>query len=54
MTWDSDELLGRIYMERQQILRVVGVVMVCVGIHFGLGGLLPLIVFGAGLLCLYL
>ena len=41
-------------MERQQILRVVGVVLVCVGIHFGVTALLPLIVFGAGLLCLFL
>jgi len=31
------------------ILRAAGVILVCVGIHFGLGGLLPLIVFGSGL-----
>lgn len=36
------------------ILRVVGIILVCVGIHFGLGGLLPLIVFGAGLGFLFL
>lgn len=29
--------------------RVVGIVLVCVGIHFGLGNILALIVFGAGL-----
>lgn len=31
------------------VLKVVGIILVCVAIHFGLGGLLPLIVFGAGL-----
>lgn len=36
------------------LLRLVGVVLVCVGIHFGLGSLLPLIVFGAGLGFLFL
>ena len=34
-------------------LRVAGVILVCVGIHFGLSGLLPLIVFGAGLAMLF-
>lgn len=36
-------------MNTSTILKAVGIVLVCVGIHFGLGGLLPLIVFGAGL-----
>ena len=27
----------------------IGIILVCVAIHFGLGGLLPLIVFGCGL-----
>jgi hypothetical protein len=41
-------------MERSQILKVVGVILVCVGLHYGIASLLPLIVFGAGLLCLFL
>lgn len=36
------------------ILKVVGVVLVCVGIRYGLGATLPLIVFGAGLGFLFL
>lgn len=36
-------------MSTSTILTVCGVILVCVGIHFGLGALLPLIVFGAGL-----
>ncbi len=36
-------------MNTSTILKAVGIVLVCTGIHFGLGGLLPLIVFGAGL-----
>jgi hypothetical protein len=32
----------------------VGVVLVCLGIHFGLGALLPMIIFGLGLGCLFL
>lgn len=31
------------------LLKSVGIVLVCTGIHYGLGALLPLIVFGAGL-----
>lgn len=31
------------------LLKAAGVVLVCVGIHFGLAQLLPMIVFGAGL-----
>jgi hypothetical protein len=31
------------------MFKVIGIVLVCVGIHFGLGNILPLIVFGAGL-----
>lgn len=31
------------------LVKAVGIVLVCVGIHYGLGSLLPLIVFGAGL-----
>lgn len=41
-------------MNSSSILTAVGIVMVCVGIHFGLGGLLPLIVFGAGLGMIFL
>lgn len=36
-------------MNTSQILRAIGIILVCVGIHFGLGQLLPLIVFGCGL-----
>lgn len=36
-------------MNTSTILKAVGIVLVCVGIHFGLAGILPLIVFGAGL-----
>lgn len=36
-------------MSPAMILKVVGIVLVCVGIHFGLSGILPLIVFGSGL-----
>lgn len=36
-------------MNTSQVLKVVGIVLVCTGIHFGLGALLPLIVFGCGL-----
>lgn len=36
------------------IVKAAGIVLVCVGIHFGLGGLLPLIVFGAGLGLMFL
>jgi hypothetical protein len=35
-------------------LRVVGIVLICVGIHFGLGNILSLIVFGCGLGFLFL
>jgi hypothetical protein len=34
---------------QNSILKAVGIVLVCVGIHYGLTALLPLIVFGAGL-----
>lgn len=36
-------------MNTSQILRAIGIILVCVGIHFGLANLLPLIIFGAGL-----
>lgn len=36
------------------IKKAAGVVLVCVGIHFGLSGLLPMIIFGLGLCCLFL
>jgi len=41
-------------MNTVMILKVVGIVLICVGIHFGISGLLPLIVFGAGLGFLFL
>lgn len=41
-------------MPTSTILKAVGIVLVCVGIHFGVGGLLPMIVFGAGLGFLFL
>lgn len=41
-------------MSTSTLLKAIGVVLVCVGIHFGLGSLLPLIVFGAGLGFLFL
>lgn len=31
------------------LLKAAGVVLVCIGVHFGLVAFLPLIVFGAGL-----
>lgn len=36
------------------ILKAAGVVLICTGIHFGLGWPLALIVFGAGLAMLFL
>jgi hypothetical protein len=36
------------------ILKAVGIVLICIGIHFGMGWPLPLIVFGAGMACLFL
>lgn len=41
-------------MNTATVLKVIGIILVCVGIHFGLGGLLPLIVFGCGLGFLFL
>lgn len=41
-------------MNTSTILKAAGIVLVCTGIHFGLAGLLPLIVFGAGLGFLFL
>lgn len=41
-------------MSTNTVLKAVGIVLVCVGIHFGLGSLLPLIVFGCGLGFLFL
>lgn len=36
-------------MNTGTILKVAGIILVCVGIHFGLGSILPLVVFGCGL-----
>lgn len=36
-------------MNTSTILKIVGIILVCVGIHFGLSGILPLIVFASGL-----
>lgn len=36
-------------MNASTVVKAAGIILVCVGIHFGLGNLLPLIVFGAGL-----
>lgn len=41
-------------MNTSTILRAIGIVLVCVGIHFGLGAILPLVVFGAGLAMMFL
>jgi hypothetical protein len=41
-------------MNTSTILKVVGILLICTGIHFGLSGILPLIVFGAGLGFLFL
>ena len=41
-------------MEMRMILKVAGIVLICVGIHFGLVWPLPLIVFAAGLGFLFL
>lgn len=35
-------------------LRIVGIILICVGIHFGLGNILALTVFGCGLGFLFL
>jgi hypothetical protein len=45
---------GYSVMNANAVLKGIGIVLVCVGIHFGLGGLLPLIVFGSGLGFLFL
>lgn len=36
-------------MNTSTVLKAIGIILVCVGIHFGLPNLLPLIVFGCGL-----
>ena len=41
-------------MSTSVAIKAVRIVLVCVGIHFGLSGLLPLIVFGCGLGFLFL
>ena len=41
-------------MSAVTLLRFVGIVLVCVGIHYGLSAPLPLVVFGAGLGFLFL
>lgn len=41
-------------MNTSTILKAAGIIIVCVGIHFGLGALLPLIVFGCGLALMFL
>jgi hypothetical protein len=52
-----DKLLnttGGFTMNPHTVLKTVGIILICVGIHFGLSSLLPLIVFGAGLGFLFL
>lgn len=41
-------------MQTSTILKVIGIILICVGIHFGLSAILPLIVFAAGLGFLFL
>lgn len=41
-------------MSTSTVLKIVGIILVCVGIHFGLGWPLPLVVFGCGLGFLFL
>jgi hypothetical protein len=41
-------------MNTSTIVKAVGIVLVCVGIHFGVTALLPLLVFGAGLCLIFL
>lgn len=41
-------------MNTDAIKKCAGIVLVCVGIHFGLDKILPLVVFGAGLGFLFL
>lgn len=41
-------------MNTTTLLKAVGIILICTGIHFGVAGLLPLIVFGAGLGFLFL
>lgn len=36
-------------MNTSIVLKAVGIILVCVAIHFGLGAVLPLVVFGCGL-----
>lgn len=41
-------------MSGHTILKALGIVLICVGIRFGLSGTLPLVVFGAGLAMIFL
>jgi len=41
-------------MNTGTVLKAAGIILVCVGIHYGMGFPLPLIVFGAGLGFLFL
>lgn len=41
-------------MNYNLLLRAIGIILICVGIHFGLIALLPIIVFGAGMGFLFL
>lgn len=41
-------------MNTSTLLKVVGIILICTAIHFGLSQILPLIVFGAGLGFLFL
>lgn len=41
-------------MNASTVVKAVGIILICVGIHFGMVWPLPLIVFGAGLGFLFL
>jgi hypothetical protein len=41
-------------MNTSLIFKIVGIGLICTGIHFGLGAVLPLLVFGVGLGLLFL
>lgn len=41
-------------MSLQMAFKICGIALICVGINFGLGGMLPLVIFGVGLGLLFL
>ena len=41
-------------MDPKVVIKAGGVVFICLGIHFGLGSILPLLIFGAGMVMLFI